>query len=81
MLKLVFCVWQDATNSDSWTTVDEAKALEPLVIHSIGWLIVEDATRLVITHSWEKEEGGVLCALAIPKAWILELRHLPPLET
>lgn len=78
--KPIYVIWQDASNLTGWSSFEEALALEPAVIHSLGWLLHEDAARIVLTHSLDPTDGENLCALTVPKGWVLELRHFPEIN-
>jgi len=80
MRKPVYIIWQDATNLTGWSSLEEAFELTPAVIHSLGWLLYEDATCVVLTHSLDPTDGENLCALTVPKSWMLELKHLPEIN-
>ena len=73
----VYVIWQDATNLTGWSSLEEAVELTPAVIYSLGWLIHEDSVKIVLAHSLDPDDGENLCALTVPKSWILELKHFP----
>lgn len=79
-MKPVLVVWEDAVSDDSWVDSDDRDDLDPHQIHSIGWLLHENANRILIALSLDNTRNGASQRLAIPKAWIQKIVHLPELE-
>lgn len=84
-MKAVEVVWQDAYDVDSWFSKAELDAWlvekqRSGVCHSLGWLYLQDDTRLVLvmTHQPDVEradEESVAGALVIPVGMVIEVRE------
>ena len=58
---LVHIVWTDHWSYDSWIDIDDAIKKAPFnVIHSIGWLVVEDDDRYLICNNISEDKQGCL---------------------
>lgn len=81
---IVRLTWQDAQDSNGcWTTIEDIIEHEPAICQEVGWLVVNDADKVVIMRSRivedELETGGG--HIAIPKSWVIKIEELTPKVT
>jgi len=66
--------WTDITSFEgSWLPKDEAKALKPATMETLGWIIHETDSHLVIASTVDVNEDLVGSVNSIPKAVISEM--------
>lgn len=72
---LVYVEWVDAESGPAtWEPVADAIKAQPAPARSVGWVIAQDADRLVIVpHIANDEVGG---RIAIPAPWITRIVEL-----
>lgn len=75
-MKTVVVTWVDAISDDSWTDIEKAKELQPPVMKTLGYLIHEDDTKVIIAASYDEENEKVASFYAIPRAWLIEIKVL-----
>ena len=75
-MRLMIVSWFDAVSEDNWTDLAEARKSKLHLIHSVGWLISEDDTRLVVGLSWDVERDAVSSFIAIPRSWISNIKEI-----
>lgn len=66
----VFVQWLDATSMDEWQDFGEAQNLQLSEINTLGFMINEDAERVVVALSVDSRLDQCSQVLSIPKAWI-----------
>lgn len=72
--KLCRVHWHDACVITEWKSSDEIKAFceeEPVLVHSVGWLVADEDTHIVIAQSISSHKADNL--LKIPKSLIREM--------
>lgn len=70
--------WTDITSYDgSWMGLEEAKALKPAQMETLGWIIKEDEDYIVIASTLDSGEDIVGSINAIPRGVISEIRLNP----
>lgn len=72
MNRIELIYWRDATSSDPWEEIEEAKKLQPHIIKSVGLFVDEDDQRVLIALNYDERGGAVSQTLAIPHSWIME---------
>lgn len=72
----VYVVWRDAVSSDSWERLDEAARLELHEIRTLGFLVSEDDSQLVVALNYDRDGDAVSQCIAIPQDWIVKRRTL-----
>jgi hypothetical protein len=73
-LGLVFVQWLDSAALNGWTSGEE---ITPLRVYTVGWLVGEFDTHLVVTSSvGPGAEEEHLAPLAIPRGCIENWKHL-----
>ena len=75
-MKVQLVTWQDAVSEDAWEDIGEAKTLEPHTIFTIGYLLLEDEKRILLTMNWDPDSDAVSQYIAIPKGWILDRKDI-----
>jgi hypothetical protein len=73
-----YVVWRDSRGGGGWVPASEIDA-EPAEIHSVGWVVSETPTAIVLAASVESRDHGgrhVLDPLTIPLSAVLERRSL-----
>lgn len=75
-LKPVVVVWFDAVSYDEWEEIEDAKDLELHTIKTLGFLVHEDETRIIIATSWDVEREAVAGKWAIPKTWLVSMQEI-----
>lgn len=76
MYNLVKIVWLDIIRpEETWLFLSDAKLLEPAAITTVGWIIDERETSLVISSSLgdDNQLGDINC---IPKCVIKSIEYL-----
>lgn len=73
--KPVMLTWLDSEASPGWQYVQNLKPQESK-IHSIGWLVKETETAVMISTS-VSENGGAMDPLTIPKCAIVKRSDYP----
>ncbi len=74
--KIIYLEWDDSVSDSGW--VDDSKVktfLKPWLIHSVGYLVMENTSHISITTSIGNG-GNKLDVLTIPKSSILKRRYL-----
>jgi hypothetical protein len=62
-------------SDDNWVDMD-AEHEDPHVIHTLGFLIKEDKSCIVVAMQIDTERDARSMTMTIPRAWILEVRYL-----
>ncbi len=88
-IPIVKVTWQDAQESGgSWTSVEEILTHDCAICEDVGFLVLNDDTKVIIMRSMiiangsleeayeELEEGGSY--IAIPKSWVVNIQELVP---
>ena len=76
MGRLVLIEWLDACSHPvtGWRPLEQAAALEPALSRSVGWILSETASHLVLAaHESEGEVDGDIC---IPRGCISRIAAL-----
>ena len=60
-MKLVLCVWEDASDADAgpWVPREGAPAVEPVIFHQVGFVVELTADHLLLTHAVSKEQTAI----------------------
>lgn len=82
-IPMVRLTWKDAQDSDgTWTDIEVILDAECAVCQEVGWLVLNDAERVIIMRSRiveeELQEGGAY--IAIPQSWVLKIEQLQVAE-
>lgn len=64
---LVMIEWQDHNSSDDWTTSEELKGMGLLTMHTVGWIVKEDADVYTIAGTYDMENGNSAMHMTIGK--------------
>lgn len=72
----VHVLWRDATSSDSWECITEARAFKPHTIKTLGWLIHETEDEITVALSLDISGDSVSQYIVIPKSWLIQKRRL-----
>ena len=75
---LVWVTWDDSESFDAWRTVSEYKIADVVLIHSVGFLIMENETSIAIAPNLSADPADpTVCAIMrIPKSAIKEIYTL-----
>ncbi len=70
-MKKVYCYieWWDPVSDDTWRQTDEIRD-HPNTIKSIGWLIKESSSSMVLGLNSDENEGSYSLVITIPKVLI-----------
>lgn len=63
--------WIDTMGVGGWKEIDDAKKREPLIINTLGFVIEDTRTKLIIGQSLDKEDRQVDHIMVIPKQCVL----------
>lgn len=76
--KLVLIVWEDAESNDTWVALKDVTHDDPTNVASIGWLVKETPTRIVLVASIDlsNEKDMVSGHVTIPKTQVKEIKEL-----
>lgn len=77
-MKLVCCVWEDASvvDSDTWVAREGMKDAEPVIFHQVGYVVSLTPTELVLTACVSKD--SIAARDRIPAGMIRSLVELDP---
>lgn len=67
-MQLVMVRWRDAETTQGWTDLDEARKHKPPLCITIGWLVKQSKTEIVVAHT--KSGREVNGQIVIPRAWV-----------
>lgn len=75
--KIVIVDWVDSCSfsRQAWRDVEESRRLTPSAVQSVGFLVHQDKSHLVITGSLDKSENANGCH-TIPRGCITRIRRL-----
>jgi hypothetical protein len=75
---LVYAVWDDSESFDAWRAVSEYKISDVVLIHSVGFLIMENETSIAIAPNLSADPADpTVCAIMrIPKSAIQEMHTM-----
>lgn len=81
--RLVSVEWEDSFGGGGWSPADEATANVPQVCRSVGWLIAESKSRIVVAPHLSLENElhdrlDVSGEMTIPKKSIRRIKVLHP---
>ena len=79
-LQLEYIKWLDHTAWETaiWNDIDELEELEPVIVHSVGWVIKETPEYIIIVSTIQPENDIVHSEFLILKGAITERT---PLDT
>lgn len=75
-MKSVHVTWIDATSDDEWTDKDEWTNIHPHTIETLGWLVEETDTHIIICTSYDEERNAIAGRWAIPRTWLMEMKEI-----
>lgn len=75
-LPLVMVEWVDAMGDNSWRPFYEAVQDQPVPCFSVGFILVQDDKRLLLTPTGHMDICRVNDTLLIPAPWILKITPL-----
>jgi len=68
--------WKDAHSTDEWEDLTTCHAQTFRLIKSMGWLVSENETRVILALSWDTQEEKVSQSLCIPTGMIVSKTKL-----
>lgn len=74
---LVLVTWKDAKSEASgWKSIEEVASGQPATVKSVGWILRQTKTKLVIVSSIVGDhcDGDTV----IPMGWVKSIKHLVP---
>lgn len=74
-LPLVQVTWSDAMGQAGWIRPEDAAELEPVVVHTVGWLVFKSKKKVVLVGS-HNDAGDYGDPTVIPTDWVLKIRRL-----
>lgn len=77
--KLVMVEWGDAWSHSNWTNARQPDDCKPVRIWSVGWLIEQNESGVMICARHDLDESEAQCGNRsfIPRGMIYEIRELP----
>lgn len=79
-LPVVHVTWRDSEAENSWTPISEVSE-ELDLTHTVGFLIKETESHLLIALSYDSATQSINCFKRLPRACIEEMRILCRLKT
>lgn len=73
-MEMVLIEWLDARSNDGWLTMEDAQAMKPAEVETVGWIISEDELVVRVSPSIDEEEEMVDYCLAIPRCCIKNIQ-------
>lgn len=70
--------WLDTTNYEGWFGDSDEVPMEPLKMETLGWLIKQNKSVVVVAMTASKYKFGEL--LVIPASCVQSITTLPPIE-
>ncbi len=67
--------WLDTHCEDSWNPIDMAKGMEPLLVTSVGIVLIEDRQKIVLS-AMSSERDTVSMLQCIPTKSIIKIKEL-----
>lgn len=56
-MKIVYVQWVDhCSHTEPWTKIEESRRLEPVVVHSVGYVLHETKDRIILASSYNTED-------------------------
>ena len=76
---LVYVVWEDAMGvTQDWTDLDELERLKTCLCHSVGALICNEETHIVVVPHFGTGPYAGCGDMVIPRTQIRDIHHLKP---
>jgi hypothetical protein len=78
MKKLEYIKWMDHSgfSESRWRAIEEVQDLNPIMMHTVGWVIYEDKDKLVTVSTMHDDEETVHSEFCIVKKAIVHRRQL-----
>lgn len=73
--KAIRVAWHDAKAAGGWKSINERTKEQPVLIHSVGYLLHEDAKKLVLAQNLA-DTGSYADTIVIPVGWIKSRKYL-----
>ena len=76
---MVRVTWLDARDTETgWLSAKEIIEAPLAECQEVGWLMVNNDTKVVVLRSWgmDKDENHGGGAIAIPKGWVTKIEYL-----
>lgn len=74
-MKLVLIEWTDCHCEDMWTVEEDAVNLEPILVKSVGFLLKETDTKVVLSAMFT-ERDTLSMVQCIPRGSIVTMKEL-----
>lgn len=77
--KPVLIIWEDAGSGDAgWRTLEDIQKKEKLaLVHTLGFLVIENKKQITVVQSIVQEKKGDLnTPFSIPAGWIKKMKDL-----
>ena len=74
-LRGIFLEWQDAASHSGAAWVEDIESCGLVAVKSLGFLLIEDDEKIVITHGLSSDGAATEC-LSIPKGWIRKRKFI-----
>lgn len=75
-LALVRITWDDAETSEGWEPTKTIRDSGTRTVVSVGWLIAETPTYIIIAADKGQNDDDTNRRLTIPRAWIIKTTRL-----
>jgi len=74
-MKIVLVEWLDCHCEDMWTVEDDARNLEPIVVKSVGYLIEQTETKVILS-AMVSERTTMSMIVCIPRGSIVNITEI-----
>ena len=71
---IVDIVWRDAYGTADWHLVGDDDD-EPVIVHSVGYLVDEDKHYYHLTATFVAETGKMCNTISIPKGCVMSIKY------
>ena len=78
--KLEYVLWKDSVSVDAWTAASDLDG-ELHVIESIGRLVKETSSAVILALNYDPESNDFSCSIYIPKVNIVKRSQLDVIAT
>lgn len=73
--KLVYVTWKDCTSCDAWMLPPDLEEFGCQMIHTCGFLTLENDEFIGVSVAWEESFGKVAGTFLIPRAQLINVEE------
>ena len=75
-IKIAVIEWLDPHSVDEWSNVEDIQSKESCLIQTVGILIDQSKTRIIVALNQDPDDLDVSCTMVIPKSAIIAMEIL-----